>query len=285
MRRYRNILVGVDGSKPSVHALEEATVLAQWGKGGVTVIHVAPSYEGDLNLIGVRNIKAAVQGPGEQILSDAIRLLKSRDVSIRAIIDEGLVHERIAHHAMSGDADLVVLGAMRTPSVARLLCGRVLAKVVKLCPRDVMVIPNQAPIRWEKILFAFENSKCSKDEAARIMELALNYGGELRFLSVTSSFFASKGQGATEKARLWEKSSLECLESVQAQADQMGIKNKGARVCGRIHKVIGKVAGEERIGVIILGSDGGIRPQWGLVRSPIRRIVSSPPCPVLFLKY
>ena len=45
MRRLRKILAAVDGSPASLHALREAIRLAQWVKGGVTVITVAPSYE------------------------------------------------------------------------------------------------------------------------------------------------------------------------------------------------------------------------------------------------
>lgn len=274
----------MDGSGPSVHALEEAIGLAKWGKGGVTVIHVALSYQGDLNLFGVRNIKAAIQGPGEQILSEAVKLARDHAVSIRTIIDEGTVHERIAHHAAAGDADLVVLGARRTPPVRRLFHGKTVSRVVQLCHGDVMVIPDQAAIRWERVLFAFENSQCSQDEAVRAMELAVNYGGELRTLSVMSSCPALNGHGPTGKEHLLKQRSLECLESVQTPADQAGIKNEGALSSGRFHRMVEKVAGEERIGVVILGSDGERRSKWGLFRNPIGRMVAGAPCPVLFLK-
>lgn len=284
MRRYRNILVGLDGSEPSVHALKEAIGLARWGRGGVTLIHVALFYDGDLNLLGVRNIKAAVQGRSQEILNEALDIGDSHGIPIRTILDSGNAHERIAHHATVRDVDLIVLGARRTSSLARLCSGKVLAGVLDHCTRDVMAIPHETTIRWERILFAFKNFSCSRDAAARIVELAAIHGGELRTLSVMDSFFASKGKVPSKREYRLKSSSIECLESIHTLANQAGIKNEGASLSGRFHRVVGKSAREEHIGVIILRSAEVMGPKWGVVKSPIGSIVSSAPCPVLFLK-
>jgi len=283
MRRYRNILVGVDGSQPGFHALEEAIRLAQWGKGGVAVIHVAPSYEGDLSLVGVRNIRAVVRGPGEQILSKAVEIAESHDFSIRTIYDEGKVHERIVHHAMARDVDLIVLGARRTLSMALFCLGNVVTRVLQLCPADVMAIPDQAPIGWEKILFAFESSKCGKDVAARVIELAVIHGGELRTLSVKHSFLGSIRKVPIGKECLSRRNAIECLESIHMQADHAGVRNEGILWCGRFHRVVAKVAEEQNINMAVIGLNGRMRPVWGFGRSIIGRTIGSAPCPLLFL--
>ncbi len=285
MRRYRNILVGVDGSEPSVHALKEAMGLARWGRGGVTVIHVTLFYDGDLNLLGVRNIKEAVQGLSGQILSEAADIADSYGIPIRTILDAGKAHERIAHHATVRDVDLIVLGSRRSSSIARLFSGKVLAGVLDRSIKDVMAIPHKTSIRWESILFAFQNFSCSRDTAARIIELAAVYGGELRTLSVMNSFFGSNGKDPSNREYILKNSSIECLANVHAFADQAGIKNEWALLSGRFHKVVGKYAGKEHIGVIILKPDEAMRLKWGLAKSPIESIVTSAPCPVLFLKY
>jgi nucleotide-binding universal stress UspA family protein len=141
------------------------------------------------------------------------------------------------------------------------------------------------PIGWNKILFAFETSKCIKDKAARVIELALIYGGELRTLSVMNSFFDSNGKVPTDKECLLKRSALEYLQSVHMQADRSGVKNEVAFLSGRFHKVVGKFAREEQINMIIVGSNGGMKAKWGFGRSPIGSIISSAPCPLLFLRH
>lgn len=284
MRRYRNILVGVDGSQSGFHALEEAIRLAQWGKGGVTVIHVAPSYEGDLSLVGVRNIGAVLHGPGDRILREAVEIAEVHDFSIGIIHEEGKVHEKAVRHAMARDVDLIVLGVERTLSIAGFLLGNVVTKVVELYLGDVLAIPRQAPIGWEKILFAFESPKCGRDVAARVIELAVSHGGELRTLSVTHSLFSSIGKVPIGKECLARRDAVQCLESIHMQADHAGVKNEGILRCGPFHRVVGRVAEEQEIDMVIVGSNGRIRPGWGFGRSIVGRIIGSVSCPVLFLR-
>ena len=153
MRRYKNILVAVDGSEASFHALAESIRLAQWGKGGATVIHVAPFYEGDLSLVGVKNIKATVNGLGGPILQEATNIAELHKFSINSILARGEIHEGIAQHALEEDVDLIVLGARKTSFIEGLFAGRVLREVIGLSSKDVLVIPDQATIGWDKVLF------------------------------------------------------------------------------------------------------------------------------------
>ncbi|MGA8833905.1 MAG: universal stress protein [Desulfomonilaceae bacterium] len=51
---FRRILVTVDGSDSSLHALRQAMSVARAEKGVIKVVSVAPPYTGDLPLVGVR---------------------------------------------------------------------------------------------------------------------------------------------------------------------------------------------------------------------------------------
>lgn len=49
MGKYNRLPVGLDGSETSLHALRESFKIS---KNRVTVVTVAPSYEGDLRIMG-----------------------------------------------------------------------------------------------------------------------------------------------------------------------------------------------------------------------------------------
>ena len=50
---YRKVLVPVDGSDSSFHALEQAFQFSSTEKSWITVVCVAPDYEGDLDTLAV----------------------------------------------------------------------------------------------------------------------------------------------------------------------------------------------------------------------------------------
>lgn len=284
MRKYKNILVAVDGSEPSFHALEEAIRLAQWGKGGVAVIHVAPSYEGDLSLVGLKNIKAAMRGPGKQVLIRAQEIAAVHNITIKPIHAEGVVHECIVRHAVLEEVDLIVLGARRTAFFASLLMGSVLTKTVRNSPKEVLVIPEQAAINWEKILFAPLNASCRKDTAARVIELAMTYGGKLNALSVINASHHVARRASANEERLLTESVPECLEDLQTQAVHAGGKARTLRMNGHFHVLVCRVAREEKVTMIILGLPAKIRPKWRIGRSVIKSIVRNSACPVLLIR-
>ena len=70
---FKRILVAVDGSDSSLHALRQAMALARAEKGAITVVSVAP-YTGDLSLVGVReNVNDMILAPHQKALDDRLR--------------------------------------------------------------------------------------------------------------------------------------------------------------------------------------------------------------------
>jgi nucleotide-binding universal stress UspA family protein len=284
MLRYKNILVAVDGSQAGFHALEESIRLAQWGKGGATVIHVAPFYEGDLSLVGVKNIKATVNGLGGPILRGAMEIAELHKFSINTILARGEIHENIAQHALMEDVDLIVLGARKTSFIPGLFAGRVLREVIALSSQDVLVIPDQTAIGWEKLLFPIENSRNNLETALRVIELAKTYGAELSVLSVTKASFNTRGKTLAGNKRRLGDCAAQCLENIQMQAERASIKSESELMSGRFATVVSKIAREEHASIIAMGLQKRTNPEWRFGRNPIKSIVYSSPCPVLLLR-
>ena len=62
MGKYRKILVAVDGSESSRNALTQAFRFAVDEKCWITVTSVVPPYEGEIETLGIKDIKAALAG-------------------------------------------------------------------------------------------------------------------------------------------------------------------------------------------------------------------------------
>src|SRR3989339_1407993 len=95
MARYRKILVAYDGSSSSKNALHQAINLAREDKSWIKVVAVVPSYEGDLELIGVGNIKDAIAGPGRKLLAEALLIAAAEDAHILTDLEQGEPYEKI----------------------------------------------------------------------------------------------------------------------------------------------------------------------------------------------
>src|SRR4030067_3817651 len=95
MAKYRKILVAIDGSEASKNALKQAVKLANDEKCWITVVSVMPPYEGELELVGVKNIRAAIKKPCEDALVEAEKISVTEGRSIKTVCEEGEVYERI----------------------------------------------------------------------------------------------------------------------------------------------------------------------------------------------
>jgi nucleotide-binding universal stress UspA family protein len=274
MRRLRNILVALDGSSSSFHALEESIPLAQWGKGGVTVITVAPPYEGDLSLVGVKNVKAAMEGPSEEILSRALEIAETRNASLKVICEEGEAHCKIIEHAEAQGSDLIVLGASNRNSLVRSFLGTIGSKVVEQSSRNVLVIPENAALGWEKILLASDGSECGQRSRELALELAVSYGGEL------TALFLESGFGNNEYVELLDEAS----EALRMRAAQSGVRCELIDAHGRTDRVVHNLARRHQVNLVVLGLQTRKR-FWGLLPGSVTySCICGSPSPVLVVK-
>ncbi|MBZ0155290.1 MAG: universal stress protein [Alphaproteobacteria bacterium] len=62
MKGYRKILIALDGT--SREGVAKGLRLAKEERCWITVVKVVPPHEGDLDLVGVRNIDAVLDGGG-----------------------------------------------------------------------------------------------------------------------------------------------------------------------------------------------------------------------------
>ncbi len=280
-RGFDKLLVGVDGSDASLHALRESFRLSD---GWITVVSVAPPYEGDLGLIGVRDLDALIRKPCENALSAAAQVAEAEGARIKTVCAQGTPHEQIVDVAEGEDCDLIVLGARGARSVGHSLIGCVTERVIGYSPIDVLVVPKRAEVDgWERILLPTDGSRYSKMAAEKALGLAAFHGSELQVVSVLDlppEFYAEAPDIADDlarKAKAHVQEVKELAESSRVRVDCF-IRE------GAAYKAITDLAEEQKASVIVMGSHGRTGLKRLLMGSVTEGVIGHAICPVLVVK-
>lgn len=280
MGRYRKILVAVDGSESSIHALRESFKLATNEKSWITVVSVVPPYEGELELVGVRDVKTALKQPCEKALSMANDIAKTERALIKTVCEEGEIYERIVDLADAENCDLIVMGRRGMSRLEKTLVGSVTARVIGHTQRDVLVVPHNSPIGWERILIASDGSRYSKAAVAKAIDFAKSYEGELRVVSVVDvppEFYAEAPDVLDEmiaKAKGYTR-------DLKNQAESAGIRTETFVGEGEAYRFISDLAIKQKVNTIIMGSHGRTGLKRLLMGSVTEKVIGHAPCPVL----
>lgn len=140
----KNILVAVDGSKPSIDACHFAMGLAEQTSAGVTLLFVleTPQFIPVGPLSGYVTTSPA---RSQEDLSKAERIVeelaKERPaLKVKTRVDLGRPVEAICEAAKSLGVDLIVIGARGHNMAQRFLLGSVSDRVVHHAPCPVLVV-------------------------------------------------------------------------------------------------------------------------------------------------
>ncbi len=283
MGKYKKILVAIDGSESSRNALLQAFRLAVDEKCWITVTSVVPPYEGEIEILGVKDIRAALRKPCDDALGEAQKLAEQERALIKTVCEEGEIHERIVDLADAENCDLIVMGRRGLRHVERMLVGRVTARVIGHTQRDVLVVPNGAAVGWKTIVLATDGSKYSKAATERAITFARSYGGEMKVLSVVdvpAEFYAEAPQ-AVEDLVLKAKG---FVEEVRKLAESGGVKATTFVGEAEAYQAINNLAREQKADIIIMGSHGRTGLRRLLMGSVTEKVIGYAPCPVLVVK-
>ncbi|MDP3298056.1 MAG: universal stress protein [Thermodesulfovibrionia bacterium] len=283
MGRYRKILVAVDGSETSLHALKESFKLAMNEGSWITVVSVVPPYTGDLDLVAVGNIMASMRKPCEEALRKAQDIANAERASIKTACEEGEPHSAIVDLAQAENFDLIVMGRRGLRRLERVLVGSVTARVIGYSPIDVLVVPRDTEVGWQNVLLTTDGSKYSEAASKKAIDLAKSYGGVLKILSVVDvppEFYAESPKTVDDminKAKGY-------VEVVKKQAEAARVKVETFVREGEAYQVITNIAKEQNAGIIIMGSHGRTGLKRLLMGSVTEKVIGHSPCPVLVVK-
>lgn len=137
MKGYRKILIAVDGSKG---VLRQGLRLAEDEKCWVTVVKVVPPHDGDLELVGIRNISDVLDNGARKDAAEMEGIAKTEGALVKTRIEEGEIDEKIVEVAEDENCDLIIMGTNRTNWFRRLFGKNVVEKVINQAPCPVLVV-------------------------------------------------------------------------------------------------------------------------------------------------
>lgn len=283
MGKYRKILVAIDGSESSRNALLQAFRFAVDEKCWITVTSVIPAYDGEVETLGVADIRASLRKPSEDALREARKLAETERALIKTVIEEGEAHERIVDLSDAENCDLIIMGRSGRHPIERMLVGPVTARVIGHSQRDVLVVPNNTKVGWKTIVFATDGSKYSALAAGRAIAFAKSYGGELKVLSVVdvpTEFYAEAPQAVEDMVR----KAKEFVAAVKKQAEAESVPAETFVGEADAYEAVNNLAQEQKADMIVIGSHGRTGLRRLLMGSVAEKVIGYAGCPVLVVK-
>ena len=156
MSVFQKILLPLDGSEHSDRALETALQIARKFHSKITLLHVysvtvTPVVIPEpttLNPTGVpiatsaevSKMVDAARDAGKEILADAEKKVREKNVEVETLLREGNSSQEIVKTAEDGQFDLIVIGARGIHRIRDLLMGSVTEGVVKHASCPVLVV-------------------------------------------------------------------------------------------------------------------------------------------------
>ena len=137
------ILIAVDGSPASLHALEfGASLAAKLGVGAV-LLHAMPQVVLPVAGVGpgaLSELQHSLQAEGAQLLASLADKARSYGVEVETELGVGEAAIVIYDRSEAPDIQMVVMGSRGQGAVARLLLGSVATQVVHRSSRPVVVV-------------------------------------------------------------------------------------------------------------------------------------------------
>jgi len=185
MRRFRNILVGVDLSHadrladpdltlPNREALTRAIWLAEKNSAELTIfsavdisVHAQEMLHDQLP-----HVSRNVEDEALNVMDGLVAQAKGAGVSARRELRFGTPWEEVIRQVLRGGYDLAVVGARAHTRVGRILFGSTAMKILHNCPCPVWIAKPEEPHETWNVLVASDLSDVSLDA----LQMAVNLG-------------------------------------------------------------------------------------------------------------
>ena len=281
----RQIVVGIDGSKLSFEAFDQALDIAKKihstikavfvidvRKTQVPYIYAGGSYELSYERIYIppdknlqefyEKIQKDLGSFAENCLKRCLKKGEEAGVEVSTEIVEGFPAAELCEESRSGD--LLVVGQQgENAHFKRSVIGSTTEDLVRTSPRPILVVPVKRK-RIEKILFPYDGSRTS--EAALLF-----YANTLKGLS-TNFVMLCVGEGE------------ERAHGVREEEDyikQHGLPLKIARREGHPTQIVTEMVSEEEFDMILIGSHGRNTLKDYLLGSTTSNLIRNSSIPIL----
>jgi len=266
----QRLLVCTDSSPASEGAFQAGLTLARTWGGEVFLLEVMEVNPGFSALAP----EALVSW--EASLRRSLEDFRTRAAAQGVVITPLLLAAESAYAAIVREAerlkaDLIIMGRHGKTGLARLLLGSVAARTIGYSPVNVLIVPAERPLAWERLLVASDGSPYSGAAVAEALRLARLWGSRLFGVSV-----------AREEGELPQAEAI--VREMLAQANARGLPLEGRVTVGVPDDAIVRLARELEADLLLLGSHGRTGFTRLLLGSVAERVIGTAPCPVLVVK-
>jgi nucleotide-binding universal stress UspA family protein len=298
---FTQILCPIDFSETATRALVHAAALARWYDARLTVIHVVPVFED--------NMQSPFPFKGDEgrtpyapVRADVLeQMRRSTEQAGAAALDptllaeEGRTHAAIIDRAAAIHADLLVMGTHGRGGFNRLLLGSLAEKVVRTAPCPVLTVPpsvSRAPataVVFKSILCPIDFSPSSLKAFEYALDLgrqadgsvtalhALEYMDEEEPCEHVDAGIRHYRQQVVDHAR----QRLHALATEHAQA---WCAINEAIAIDRAYKAVLQRASTDDTDLIVMGAQGRGSVELKLYGSNTQHVVRAATCPVLTVR-
>ena len=137
---FKNILLGVDGSKHSFHAAEKAAELATCLEANLWIVVAHPTVPAYLGEPNFQDAIIARLEESRKIMDEAVEVVGEIPGEIHTEILEGSAAEVVLNVADVRHIDLIVMGSRGHGKLRGLLVGSQSQKVLQHAPCPVMIV-------------------------------------------------------------------------------------------------------------------------------------------------
>jgi nucleotide-binding universal stress UspA family protein len=188
-RMYKNILVGIDGSKCSKAALLNASHWIMRHGGRLLLVHAVYFDEEEFSIApGQREKRLKL---GKEMCYQTKEEVSQLGHEVESLVCEGEPHDVIVDIAASKNADLITIGTHGTKGIKKLFMGSVTSRVIVSSPCDVLVVKEpleENNRKYKSILLSFDGSEHSKTALSHACELSKIEDAEITALYVIPQY-------------------------------------------------------------------------------------------------
>ncbi len=302
MNRLQSIVVGMDFSNYSEHALAQAARLARWNKARLYVVHVVDERlvqevhsvihkSSDLDHFKEEIHEHEVAELENEVLTVMARNEMPDDVQVDVRI--GTPIDELLQKVHEVSADLLVLGMYGASTKPGGNVGALVTKCVRKIPAKVMLVRPEHTVEFKRVVACIDFSDNSllaiqqaihiaKQDQAHLHLVHVFYGpwNHLHYMSATSSSDPTYQQQYKDLLKVKLNNCLKTfknqIEDLEVTCDLYEHQNYAEGISHYIK--------EKDIDLVVLGTRGQTKLKYVLMGSTAERVVRNSGCSLLAIK-
>jgi nucleotide-binding universal stress UspA family protein len=282
MPKTKTILAVVDNSQASRGVFKESLVLASSLRARLVVISVTPQYEGNMNRFFMKDFKRQINEPFQEILKETESYAESLGLKIHTIHRMGRPCDEILTAAVEEHACIILCSNTRESQVEKMLIGSTLEELIAASPCDLLILPNQGEIKFNRIMVGTDGTVSSAEAEQRTIDIALSYGSEVHAvcgidLPVDKSLRYAAAKDIEQKGR-------KALNIFAEKTASLEISTH-IELLGTVpEQSLSQYAREKKVQLLVLGchDNSGMFDMFN--NGVVSRTIPLSPCPILIAK-